>query len=45
MYNPDKPKQSYITGYDNKVYKILSIVFTVVGFIPIIIYILIAVLT
>ena len=45
MYNPDKPKQSYIIGYDNKVYKILSIVFTVVGFIPIIIYILIAVLT
>ena len=31
MYNPAKPKQSYIPGYDTKVYKILTIVFGIVG--------------
>lgn len=36
-YNPDKPKQSYILGYDNKVYKILTIVFGIVGAIPILV--------
>ena len=42
MYNPDNPKQSYIQGYDNKVFRILGIVFTVIGLIPIIICIGIA---
>ena len=37
MYNPDKPKQSYIVGYDTKVFKILTIVFGIVGMIPILI--------
>ena len=37
MYNPNNPRQSYIQGYDNKVFRILSIVFTVIGVIPIII--------
>lgn len=43
MYDPRKPKRSYISGRDNKVYKILSIVFAVIGFIPIMICICIAV--
>lgn len=37
MYNPAKPKQSYIPGYDNKVYKILAIVFGIIGCIPILV--------
>ena len=37
MYNPAKPKQSYIPGYDNKVYKILTIVFGIIGCIPILV--------
>ena len=37
MYNPAKPKQSYIPGYDTKVYKILTIVFGIVGCIPILV--------
>ena len=37
MYNPTKPKQSYIPGYDNKVYKILTIVFGIIGCIPILV--------
>lgn len=37
MYNPEKPKQSYIPGYDNKVYKILTIVFGIIGCIPILV--------
>ena len=41
-YNPDKPKQSYIPGYDNKVYKILTIVFGIVGAVPILVCIGIA---
>ena len=42
MYNPDNPRQSYIQGYDNKVFRILGIVFTVIGLIPIIVCICIA---
>ena len=42
MYNPGRPKQSYIQNYDNKAYKILTIVFVVIGCIPIIICIGIA---
>lgn len=34
-YDPDDPKYSYIPGYDNKVYKILTIVFGMIGAIPI----------
>ena len=41
-YNPDKPKQSYIPGYDNKVYKILTIVFGLIGAVPILVCIGIA---
>ena len=37
MYNPAKPKQSYIPGYDNKVYKILTIAFGIIGCIPILV--------
>ena len=37
MYNPAKPKQSYIPGHDNKVYKILAIVFGIIGCIPILV--------
>ena len=37
MYNPAKPKQSYIPEYDNKVYKILAIVFGIIGCIPILV--------
>lgn len=36
-YNPRKPGQSYIQGYDNKVYRILSSVFMVMGLIPILV--------
>lgn len=32
-YNPQKPQQSYIQGYDNKVYRIFSRVFMVIGLI------------
>ena len=42
-YNPDKPKQSYIVGYDIKVYRILSILFGIIGMIPILVCIGIAV--
>ena len=42
-YNPDKPKQSYIPGYDNKVYKILTIVFGLIGAVPILVCIGIAI--
>lgn len=42
MYNLGRPKQSYIQNYDNKAYKILTIVFAVIGCIPIIICIGIA---
>ena len=45
MYNPLNPKQSYILGYDNKAYRILSIIFTVIGAIPIILCICIAIFT
>ena len=45
MYNPRNPKQSYIQGYDNKIYRILISVFAVIGAIPIIICIFIGVLT
>ena len=31
MYNPNDPKCSYISGRDNKVYKILSIIFAAIG--------------
>lgn len=44
MYNPDNPKKSYIPGYDNKVLKILSIVFSIAGSIPILICVCIALL-
>ena len=36
-YNPDNPKKSYIPGYDTKVYKLLSIIFSVIGMIPILV--------
>lgn len=36
-YNPDNPKKSYIPGYDSKVYKLLSIIFSVIGMIPILV--------
>ena len=42
-YNPDKPKQSYIPGYDDKVYKILTIVFGLIGVVPILVCIGIAI--
>lgn len=42
LYNPDRPKQSYIRGYDNRAYKILTIVFAVIGCIPILVCIGIA---
>ena len=35
-YNPDNPKKSYIPGYDTKVYKLLSIIFSVIGMIPVV---------
>lgn len=35
MYNPGRPKQSFMQNYDNKAYKILTIVFVVIGCIPI----------
>lgn len=44
MYNPRKPKQSYIKGHDNKSYRILGIVFSVIGCVPLIICICIALL-
>ncbi|MEF2877328.1 MAG: DUF3592 domain-containing protein [Blautia sp.] len=37
MYNPRKPKKSYILGYDNKALKILGILFGAIGCVPIII--------
>ena len=37
MYNPNDPKCSYISGRDNKVYKILSIIFAAIGLVPIVI--------
>lgn len=43
-YNPEKPKQSYIPGYDNKVFKILTIVFGIIGAVPILVCIGIAIL-
>lgn len=43
MYNPMKPKQSYIPEYDNKAFKILTIVFGVIGCVPILVCIGIAV--
>lgn len=45
MYDPCRPERSYISGRDNKVYKILSIIFAVIGLIPIMICICIAVLS
>ena len=42
-YNPDKPKQSYIVGYDTKVYRTLSVIFGIIGMIPILVCIGIAV--
>lgn len=35
MYDPHKPGKSYILGYDNKAFRILEIVFFVIGCIPI----------
>lgn len=37
MYDPHDPQRSYIQGYDNKVYHILMIAFMIVGSIPILI--------
>ena len=42
MYHPHDPKQSYILDYDEKGYRILSIVFAVLGLIPLILCILLA---
>lgn len=42
MYDPAMPKRSYIAGRDNKIVTILGIIFTVIGFIPIVICICIA---
>ena len=42
MYNPARPEKSYILDYDDKVYRILSVVFAVIGCIPVLICICIA---
>lgn len=42
MYDPCKPKKSYIPGYDSKVYKILSAVFAIIGLIPIVVCVIIS---
>lgn len=36
-YNPDNPQKSYIPGYDTKVYRLLSIIFGMIGMIPILV--------
>lgn len=45
MYDPCHPKRSYISGRDNKIYKILSMIFAVIGLIPIVICVCIAMLS
>ncbi len=39
-YNPCEPSQSYIVGYDDKVYRILSVAFGIGGLFPIILCII-----
>lgn len=41
-YDPEKPDRSYIDGYDNKAVKILSIVFGLIGAVPVLVCIGIA---
>ena len=42
-YDPDRPDRSYIDGYDNKALKILSIVFWIIGSVPVLVCVGIAV--
>ena len=35
-YNPQKPRQSYIPGHDDKTYKFVAIVCIIIGLIPLI---------
>ena len=43
-YDPRRPQRSYIKGYDSRVYRVLSICFLVMGAIPILICLGIALL-
>lgn len=44
QYNPQKPQSSYIADYDDRVWRILTLVFGIIGWIPIVICLLIALL-
>ena len=44
-YDPDRPRRSYIPGYDDRVFHILGGIFACLGSIPILVCIFVALLT